>query len=498
MRESEVFLMRNTKRELNPYSFYDTEGLARHFERMAAPDRVGLFIRYRRIKPQKLRFAITYYPDDGDADGEDVFLEYCAQAGWQQSAGVGDLTFWGDGAEGEGGGLGGRTRHVLCTADENAVDVETDPVLQVDAMHRALKYYHSMMIFWFGYMLLRIWDILTGLKTDPLNTLIYGMGDFLSCISPVVTLICGTNLICYNSWYRKAARTAREEHRFLPAKSRLWLQILERAALLLTLFGILVRALLGTGDSSMGRLYLAAILCGITPFAAMFLTYSAVKTGAGRAKRCIVTACVTAAVALASVGVLLTMEQNGLFDSDEVPAELYDEEYRATIYHDTLPLYLSDLGVADENARWSCLSWEMSSPFASQRGGWQDDVLASLDDPEHPETARGNLTWIHYSVSDVYLTSWFGRCLAAELNYRQRAYVDGDPNPSPWAYRETDAAPWGAERAWQLYDEENEQWRDHWLITSGTRIVEFISSDLEMTDARMATVGEKLLNADIK
>lgn len=58
MRESEVFLMRNTKRELNPYSFYDTEGLARHFERMAAegwaPDRVGLFIRYRRIKPQKL------------------------------------------------------------------------------------------------------------------------------------------------------------------------------------------------------------------------------------------------------------------------------------------------------------------------------------------------------------------------------------------------------------------------------------------------------------
>lgn len=98
----------------------------------------------------------------------------------------------------------------------------------------------------------------------------------------------------------------------MPAKSRPWLQILERAALLLTLFGILVRALLGTGSSSAGRLYLAAILCGITPFAAMFLTYSAVKTGAGRAKRCIVTACVTAAVALASVGVLLTMEQNGL------------------------------------------------------------------------------------------------------------------------------------------------------------------------------------------
>lgn len=502
MRESEVFLMRNTKRELNPYSFYDTEGLARHFERMAAegwaPDRVGLFIRYRRIKPQKLRFAITYYPDDGGADGEDVFLEYCAQAGWQQSAGVGDLTFWGDGAEGEGGGLGGRTRHVLCTADENAVDVETDPVLQVDAMHRALKYYHSMMIFWFGYMLLRIWDILTGLKTDPLNTLIYGMGDFLSCISPVVTLICGTDLICYNSWYRKAARTAREEHRFLPAKSRPWLQILERAALLLTLFGILVRALLGTGSSSAGRLYLAAILCGITPFAAMFLTYSAVKTGAGRAKRYIVTACVTAAVALASVGVLLTMEQNGLFDSDEVPPELYDEEFRATVYHDALPLYLSDLGIEDENARWSCLSWGSSSPFAARYGGEQRDVLASLDDPEHPETARGNPARIHYDIGDVYLASWFDRCLASELDYEQTALVDGEHRRLPYACREVDAAPWGAEQAWRLYDEEEEQWLDHWLITGGTRIVEFVSGSVQMTDVQKATVGEKLLNADAK
>lgn len=123
--------MRNTRWELNPYSFYDTEGLARHFERMAAegwaPDRVGFFIRYRRIKPQKLRFAITYYPDDSGADGEDVFLEYCAQAGWQQSAGVGNLTFWGDGAEGEGGGLGGRT--AMCSAQRMRTPSMSRPTL---------------------------------------------------------------------------------------------------------------------------------------------------------------------------------------------------------------------------------------------------------------------------------------------------------------------------------------------------------------------------------
>lgn len=367
MRESEVFLMRNTKRELNPYSFYDTEGLARHFERMAAegwaPDRVGLFIRYRRIKPQKLRFAITYYPDDGDADGEDVFLEYCAQAGWQQSAGVGDLTFWGDGAEGEGGGLGGRTRHVLCTADENAVDVETDPVLQVDAMHRALKYYHSMMIFWFGYMLLRIWDILTGLKTDPLNTLIYGMGDFLSCISPVVTLICGTDLICYNSWYRKAARTAREEHRFLPAKSRLWLQTLWRLILLLTIFSAVVVILMGNDTSGQARLYYVTLLIVCGPIAAAFFAYSSMeRAGAKRGERCVITALVMVLTVASVAGLSYTMKQNGLFEDGNANAEWYSENgAHFTIYHDPLLLYLSDLGVEDGGARWSCRSWEVSS-----------------------------------------------------------------------------------------------------------------------------------------
>ena len=51
----------------------------------------------------------------------------------------------------------------------------------------------------------------------------------------------------------------------------------------------------------------------------------------------------------------------------------------------------------------------------------------------------------------------------------------------------------GAERAWRLYDEEEEQWLDHWLITSGTRIVEFVSGNVEMNDSQKATVGEKLL-----
>lgn len=97
-----------------------------------------------------------------------------------------------------------------------------------------------------------------------------------------------------------------------------------------------------------------------------------------------------------------------------------------------------------------------------------------------------------YVVSDVYAESLFALCLAAQLDYQKR-YSWSDA-----VYREVDAKPWGAERAWRLCDEKAGQYRDYWLITRGTRIVEFVSNDLEMTDARMAIVGEKLLNADIK
>ncbi len=210
-----------------------------------------------------------------------------------------------------------------------------------------------------------------------------------------------TDLICYNSWYRKAARTAREASLFCCKVAPLAPDTARGAA---------ADNFRHFGESPAGdrrQQYGEALPCR-DPVRAHAVCCDVSHLFGGE-NRCgqgesAASACVTAAaVALASVGVLLTMEQNGLFDSDEVPPELYDEEFRATVYHDALPLYLSDLGVADENVRWSCLSWEMSSPFASQRGGWQDDVLAAFDDPEHPETARGNPTWIHYSVSDVPL-----------------------------------------------------------------------------------------------
>ena len=493
MRESEVFLMRNTKWELNPYSFYDTEGLARHFERMAAegwaPDRVGLFIRYRRIKPQKLRFAVAFYPDSDDTpEGEDVFIDYCEQAGWQHAVGAGALTFWGGNVDGEGGSHSGRSRHVFCTADENAVEIDTDPVLQVDATHRGLKPYCHWLVAFSILLITQLDTIADGLRRDPFSGIASGARLVMLGLWMILIVICLSQCLRYYRWYGKAKQIAAKEGRFLAPKSRPWLQTFWKFVLLVTFFSAFAIGLFGSGSSGQGRLYYAALLSIAAPIAAAFFAHSSMeRAGAGRKKRRAVTVIALVLAALASTGLLYTMKQNGLFESQQANVEWYSENgAHVTIYHDPLPLYLSDLGVEEGTVRWSCRSWELSSPLAAQRGGVQEDALG-YPDPNDPNQYCGTKTRIYYTVSDVYLSALFDRCLSTELDYQER-----HPE-SPYVYNEVDAAPWDAEQAWRLYDEEEEQWLDHWLITGGTRIVEFVSGGVQMTDAQKATVGEKLL-----
>ena len=85
--------MKQTKRRMETLSFYDRTGVERHLQKMAAEgwmiDRVDAFgWRYRRIEPQKLHFAVTYYPkasefDPGPTAGQQVYHALSEQTGWR-------------------------------------------------------------------------------------------------------------------------------------------------------------------------------------------------------------------------------------------------------------------------------------------------------------------------------------------------------------------------------------------------------------------------------
>ena len=124
--------MSNTKRELNLYSFYDHTGIARHLEKMAAEgwllERIstgsGIW-RYRKAAPQALRYAVTYFPAASDFDaapgqGQQAFMDLCAEAGWQFVAQSAQM-------------------QIFCNASADAVALDTEPSVQVDNIHRAMK-----------------------------------------------------------------------------------------------------------------------------------------------------------------------------------------------------------------------------------------------------------------------------------------------------------------------------------------------------------------------
>ena len=88
--------MKDTKRRLEAFAFFDHTGIQAHLENMAAQgwmvEQPGTYLwRYRRIEPQTLRFAVTYFPaasefDPDPTEGQQIYEDYCQAAGWHLAA----------------------------------------------------------------------------------------------------------------------------------------------------------------------------------------------------------------------------------------------------------------------------------------------------------------------------------------------------------------------------------------------------------------------------
>ena len=85
----------------------------------------NLFWTYTKIPPQKLRFAVTYFPGASEFDPKPSERqlereELCTQDGWRL------VLRW-------------DAMQIFCTDWEDAVPIDTDPVPQVDNIHRTMR-----------------------------------------------------------------------------------------------------------------------------------------------------------------------------------------------------------------------------------------------------------------------------------------------------------------------------------------------------------------------
>ncbi len=190
--------MRETKRQMSLYSFYDHTGIEKHLARMAERGwllcGIGqLFWHYRRIEPKKITFSVCYFPqatiyDPRPSEGQEEFYDLCAHAGWTLAGSSGQM-------------------QVFYHQGENTTPIDTDPALEVEAIHQSAKKTFlpanflllGVAVLNLGLFLWRFWD-------NPVLTLASG-GTLLALVAYTLILVnCTVELCAYFRWRRRARR----------------------------------------------------------------------------------------------------------------------------------------------------------------------------------------------------------------------------------------------------------------------------------------------------
>ncbi len=208
--------MRETKRRMETFSFYDRTGTERHLERMAEKgwllDRIGQFFwTYRRIEPRKLSFSVCYFPkasqfDPEPSEEQQTFYDFCEHSGWVLAASNAQL-------------------QVFCNERENPVPIETDPVLEVESIHRTMK--KSLIPSQLGLLAVAVLNAgltVWRLSGDPIGVLSSPAGLFPSLCWVLLLVLIGVELGSYFRWHRRAVLAA-ERGEFLETGSHRKLQI---------------------------------------------------------------------------------------------------------------------------------------------------------------------------------------------------------------------------------------------------------------------------------
>ena len=363
--------MSTVKRTLVNVSFYDPEAIQRKLEQMAARgwmlQKAGnLFWTYTKIPPQKLRFAVTYFPEASEFDPKPSEKqlereELCAQDGWRL------VLRW-------------DVMQIFCTDREDAVPIDTDPVPQVDNIHRTMRkkvlvsqLLMVLLIFWFLYLQL------SQLRRDP--------ADYLS----------------------------------------------DTAAGLAVVF-----LLLSFSASSGGLLFLlsAAVVTSVPILLARWMLGALKRRGVSRWVNLVVTCAAIFVLVIAGTGVIVAAILRGWLPLGEEsqPVGSYEWQGRTwDIYDEPLPLEVEDLVQVD--ARWSKEARLQESPLLAY-GDYRQDLLFTEEIQGYE--IRYEITDVKVPFLYDFVKDGFIRDNQDEVLEKYLIPVD----PAPWEAEEVYQVSW--------------------------------------------------------
>lgn len=461
--------MRDTKRRLEVFSFYDHTGITAHLEKMAQKgwklERItNLGWIYRRITPESLHAAVTYYPKASEFDPEPseqqrLFWDLCEHSGWELAASSAQM-------------------QVFYNEREDPVPIETDAALEVETIHRAVKKgflpAYFLLLFVFA---MQIFLIFQRLRQDAVGLLSSTPNLFTAFCWVILGIFCLVEVAGYFLWHKKAVRAARQGV-FVPTHGhqRLAMVILILVGIGAVCWVFSIREGYERIIGLLSILYITLLMLFVNGIKKL-LKRNGVSAGVNRT----VTVLACFVLSFVMTGALTMFVISGLGKGIfEKPASAVSETYiyegmTFSISHDQLPLTVEELTetVYDGySTEWNV----QESPFLAQYKAYQRPRLDKLENPG-----------LSYTVTKVKLPVIYGWCFR-QLFGRYDRWQEGQPEEYRDHYVEIDAEPWMADAAYQMYA--GEVPGNTYLICWGKTIVE-LTADWTMTPEQMGIAGEK-------
>ena len=185
--------------ELADNLLFDYEAVEKHLEKMAAKgwriDKINTNLwKYRKAKPAKVKYAVTYAPDASVFDphptmNQQTLADFCAQAGWVK---VGDWS----------------QAQVFVNERENPVPIETDEEIRLEVIKKSMKKSwipaNVMLIL---LMVFNAWRTISRFVKDPVQDLSSYWGLLTLTFMIVATALVSANLIGYFIWFKKSEKS---------------------------------------------------------------------------------------------------------------------------------------------------------------------------------------------------------------------------------------------------------------------------------------------------
>lgn len=469
--------MKDIKRTYAYFKFYDRSKMQTYLEKMAEKgwlltQSTDLCWQFRRVEPRKLHFSVVYFPKESlfapDAsEGLLRFHDFCAHTGWQLASSNAQVQFFYNEAE-------------------DPVPIETDAILEVENIHLATK-----KRFLPGYaveLALALFNLIVQLVQCTRNPVSY-----LSAWGPLVYLLCWgiivllslTELTGYFLWHKRAVKTAEEENRFKEPNNHPAHMLFIIPTLFLG-FTVFIADHIGQSLGVYAALATAGLLllaCVVTLFCFLGLLRLMKKCKLPSAVTRIVSPFGAAILCFLLFFPLMGFIINRFSDAArqrarEAAVAYQYRDHTFYAYQDELPLTVSDL-TDTGYTEYSRVCTASETVLLSNLKGQEKPRKNALGEPS-----------LEYQIVKVKLPFLYDLCFDTMVH--NLAHNKGTPDPMPDAWiqaRTTDASPWGANTAYQLFLGGEPQ--NRYLVCYENAIVE-IDFDFAVTAAQIKKAGRIL------